>query len=438
MAKAPIDVRLYRSSVKGRRPNPADMSYGDLAINYNHEDPALIIKGDDNALIEFKPMAGVTVAATAPVVAKDGDLWWDTTSARLFLRYSSGTPLVSAWVDASPAAVPPSVANALTYKGRVDPTAAGSVPATPAVGDTWIASAAGTAAAGWTGLAGNAVSLHELMVWDGLAWAGAGTAASPRTAWQGAIDTTVARAAGYTPAAGDLLQVGKAGAPAADWPGVKAAAAVGDVYVFDGASWQQLGPDAVVADATSAAKGVVQLADAAAITAGTAGLVVDAAQLKAHVPPDATTAAKGVVQLADAAAITAGTAGLVVDAAQLKAAVPTQLLVLGWALGDEATAIKTGTAVISDHLPVAMKLKEVKFNAVKPPTGAAIAFGLRVNGTSVFATPPQIADGSRVSTAATLSTTALAADALIEVDFTQVGATFAGAGLKMYLIGERA
>jgi hypothetical protein len=37
-------------------------------------------------------------------------------------------------------------------------------------------------------------------------------------------------------------------------------------------------------------------------------------------PPDATTAVKGIVQLADAAAITAGTAGRVVDAAQLLAA----------------------------------------------------------------------------------------------------------------------
>jgi parallel beta-helix repeat protein len=71
------------------------------------------------------------------------------------------------------------------------------------------------------------------------------------------------------------------------------------------------------ADATTTAKGVVQLADAAAITAGTAGRIVDAAQLKAAIP-DATTTAKGVVQLADAAAVTAGTVGRVVDAKELK------------------------------------------------------------------------------------------------------------------------
>jgi hypothetical protein len=62
-------------------------------------------------------------------------------------------------------------------------------------------------------------------------------------------------------------------------------------------------------DATTTVKGIVQLADAAAITAGTAGRVVDAAQLKAHsyTPADATTAAKGVVQLATSAEAATGT-----------------------------------------------------------------------------------------------------------------------------------
>lgn len=41
--------------------------------------------------------------------------------------------------------------------------------------------------------------------------------------------------------------------------------------------WAQIGS---VADATTSTKGVVQLADSTAITAGTAGRVVDAAQLK--------------------------------------------------------------------------------------------------------------------------------------------------------------
>jgi hypothetical protein len=53
----------------------------------------------------------------------------------------------------------------------------------------------------------------------------------------------------------------------------------------------------------------VQLADAAAITAGTAGRVVDAAQLKANVPTiaDASDTVKGIVELATTAEVLAGT-----------------------------------------------------------------------------------------------------------------------------------
>ena len=50
-------------------------------------------------------------------------------------------------------------------------------------------------------------------------------------------------------------------------------------YTWDGVKWTAIHK---IAGATDTAKGIVQLADAAAITAGTAGLVVDAAQLKAE------------------------------------------------------------------------------------------------------------------------------------------------------------
>lgn len=292
MAKGTVGVRLYRSSVKGRRPAVGDMAYGDLAVNYNHEDPALIVKGDDNVLIEFKPGSRVTVDAAAPTAAKDGDLWWDTSSARLFLRYTSGAPATGAWVDASPAAVPPTLANALTYKGTIDPTAAGSAPAGPSVGDTYVASKAGTAAAGWTGLAGTSVLLHELLVWDGASWDGAGAAASPRTAWQGAVDPTAAKPTGFSAVAGDLVQLSKVGVVHGDWPGVSARAAVGDVYVFTGTAWSPVG------DGGSG----VWSRTGTTLSPATAGDLVAAAAL-----PAATAGAHGAVQLASLAEVQAGT-----------------------------------------------------------------------------------------------------------------------------------
>jgi len=124
------------------------------------------------------------------------------------------------------------------------------------------------------------------------------------------------------------------------------------VNVWDGTKWVAVG--AAPPDASTTVKGIVQLADGAAVLAGTAGRVVTADQLKATndaiataagsgitainatapvtvtgtgntrtvAVGDASTTTKGVVQLADATAITAGTAGRVVDAAQLKAITP--------------------------------------------------------------------------------------------------------------------
>jgi hypothetical protein len=151
--------------------------------------------------------------------------------------------------------------------------------------------------------------------------------------------------------------------------------------------------------------------------------------------PDATTSVKGVVQLADAAAITAGTAGRVVDAAMLQAH---RRLVLGWACGDEKTPMKVQTAVVTDYLPVAMTLKAIKINVVTAPTGAAIVLDVKINGVSIA--KPQIV--SRFSNGVVSyrpnSLVSITTDSLMTVDVTQVGATVAGVGLKMYLIGTEA
>ena len=292
---------------------------------------------------------------------------------------------------------------ALTYKGTADPTAA--APATPAVGDVWIANKTGTAAASWTGLTPRTVLLHELLVWDGAEWAGAGvgsttgvtgvtatagtgitvggTATAPvlsgddatttakgvvqlATAAEAAAGADTAKAvtsAGVKAAIAALAGSAGPAAPATPTKGTlwtDTSAAVPVIKVYDGTAWQSLaglesptftgtpaGPTAAAGTsttqlattafvqaanllsrtgttlsaktpgdllapallpvATTTAQGAVQLADAAAITAGTAGRVVDAAQLKSFTPADATTAIKGIVQLATSAEAKAGT-----------------------------------------------------------------------------------------------------------------------------------
>ena len=277
MAKSTFEVRPYRSSVKSRQPDPAGMEFGGLAINYNHDEPAIFVKGDDGQLITFRPGGGVAVAALPPANPKDGQLWWDTSSARLYVRYGA---VGGSWVDASPAAVPPQVANALVYRGVLDVTVAKPGALTLQAGDTYVSSKAGTAHADFAGIAGQGVGLHQLLLWDGARWDTAGSAAQQRSSWQGRVDLGAAPAAGYVPTAGDLIQVSAVGSPAhAGWGTLPVATTTGSLLLHDGTGWVLLNGSPAVATATSL--GVVRLADAAAIAAGTAGRIVDAAQLRA-------------------------------------------------------------------------------------------------------------------------------------------------------------
>jgi len=127
---------------------------------------------------------------------------------------------------------------ALIYKGTLAATA--TAPTGPASGDVYVLSSAGTlTGSSWGTLAGTSVGIGDLLIYAGTKWDHVGSAGG--TAGVTSVDVTA--------------PVTKAGTAAVPLIGVS--------------------------DATTAAKGVVQLADAAAITAGTAGRVVDAAQLAA-------------------------------------------------------------------------------------------------------------------------------------------------------------
>ena len=95
-------------------------------------------------------------------------------------------------------------------------------------------------------------------------------------------------------------------------------------------------------------------ASPAAYIKDSAGNIVKLAGAGAIGGTDATTTAKGIVQLADATAITAGTAGLVVDAAQLKAAddwTRTGTVLSPTKAGDVVN-ISAGTAALPGLTPV--------------------------------------------------------------------------------------
>ena len=132
------------------------------------------------------------------------------------------------------------IPGALHYRGAIDPTTA-EAPADPAVGDVYLASASGVALASWSGIAGEVVTQGDLLLFDGSSWS-ANAALGPDGAGVIRIQVTAPLQVEESDPAQPLLSV---------------------------------------ALATTEAPGVVQRADAAAVEAGTAGRVVDAAQLQA-------------------------------------------------------------------------------------------------------------------------------------------------------------
>ena len=115
---------------------------------------------------------------------------------------------------------------------------------------------------------------------------------------------------------------------------------------------------------------------------------------------------------------------------------------IGLACSDETTALATGTAKVTFRLPYAMTLTAVRASVTTAPTGSTLVVDVNEGGTSVLSTKLSIDATEKTSTtaatAAVISDSALADDAEITVDIDQIGATIAGAGLKLWLIGVRA
>jgi hypothetical protein len=77
-------------------------------------------------------------------------------------------------------------------------------------------------------------------------------------------------AAPGTPASGDVWVMSAAGKMAASWTGVAGLAVVKDETIaWDGSAWISLGSDPPIVDASTTVKGIIQLATAAEVLAGT-------------------------------------------------------------------------------------------------------------------------------------------------------------------------
>ena len=124
------------------------------------------------------------------------------------------------------------------------------------------------------------------------------------------------------------------------------------------------------------------------------------------------------------------------------AAAPTMTQCIPIAVGDETTALTTGTAKVTFRMPYAFTLTAVRASVTTAPTGGTLlTVDINEGGTTILSTKLTFdASEKTTTTAATpavISDTSLADDAEITIDIDAVGSTVAGAGLKVYLIGTK-
>jgi hypothetical protein len=214
------------------------------------------------------------------------------------------------------------VTGAITYKGTANLTAAPGSGVTTglATGHLYVNTTAGTIDNGWTGIGGQTGAVGEMVIWDGAKWDIIGVGASSgvtsvtgtapvtiggtATAPNVSVTNAVASASGAGGSAGLMTAVDKE-----KLDGIASGAAAGTVTNVTGTAPVQVAtgtttPVISVDAASTTASGIVQLADAAAVTAGTAGRVVTADQLKATNDAIATAAGGGITGLSGTAPVT--------------------------------------------------------------------------------------------------------------------------------------
>ena len=108
----------------------------------------------------------------------------------------------------------------------------------------------------------------------------------------------------------------------------------------------------------------------------------------------------------------------------------------GWGVdgAGEDLAVQTYGALTAGR---AFSIAGVEADIQAAPVGAALVIDVSLNGSTVFATPPQFADGSTTLTVGVLTTnpTPVNTGDLIELKVTQVGSTTPGQRLTATIVG---
>jgi hypothetical protein len=184
-------IQVKVQQVSGAAPTP--LLHGELGVNLGDTPPTLWIGNAANTPVKVGP---AIVSASAPVGPAEGTFWFEPSGATLQI-YQNGVWHPVGGVDGvnAPSATPTndagkavllnaqgkiapgffSIPGGFNFRGRVDVTAAGTVPATPQPGDYVqnSAAAAGPADAAW-----GTTGTHQpntILLFDGLEWNDVGT-----------------------------------------------------------------------------------------------------------------------------------------------------------------------------------------------------------------------------------------------------------------------
>jgi len=127
-------LQLKRSNVlasgSAKTPTASQLEYGELAINYNTDDPAIFLKDSNNNVIRISGVGNIAddgqvelpATTTPPSNPQSGNLWYNSDDGRLYIYYTDADS--SQWVDASPDSWDPTVlpdtTNSSSQSGTLD------------------------------------------------------------------------------------------------------------------------------------------------------------------------------------------------------------------------------------------------------------------------------------------------------------------------------
>ena len=135
-----MKIQLKRSSVleggAAKEPTAAQMEHGELAVNFNENDPAIFIKDNADNIIRIGGVGSISddgqveipSGSNPPATPEDGNLWYNPEDGRLYVYYNDGNS--SQWVDASPDGWNAAEDGASIHVGDTPP-------ATPTEGSLW-------------------------------------------------------------------------------------------------------------------------------------------------------------------------------------------------------------------------------------------------------------------------------------------------------------